>query len=165
MQLKLQQLNQSDYIKIALPIIMAGLYFYFHSFLLNAAFYLLGWYAGIGLLILDKKQLYKYYYESVHTERDRFAKLITRSLLFILSYFALSTFLITSSGSSLGIGLIAGIGLVLAFELWQSRTYVEFFNQYFIQAKKTWTAKEIDSFVKIFIVFYTFATLLSVVKF
>lgn len=165
MKLKLQTLNQSDYFKIALPVVMAGLYYFFHRFLLSTGFYLVGWYAGIGLLILDKNTLYKYYYESVHLEHDKFARLITRSLLFILAYFALSIFIITSSGSSLGMGLISGIGLVLAFELWQSRTFVEFFNQYFVQAKKSWNSREIDGFVKIYLVFYSIITLLSVVKF
>lgn len=165
MQLKLPPLSQSDYLKLLLPVAAAGLYYFFHRFWLSTGFYLAGWYLGMGLLIWDKKQFYKYYYESVHLEHDQFARLITRSLLFILAYLALAVFLVTSSGSSLGMGLVAGIGLILAFELWQSRGFVEFFNQYFIQAKKTWTSLEIDRFVKFFLIFYTIITLLSVVKF
>lgn len=165
MKLKFQSLSQSDYFKISLPIFAAVIYYFFHKFLLSTGFYLLGWYAGMALMILDKKQLYLYYYESVHLAQDKFARLITRSLLFILAYFALSIFIVTSSGSSLGMGIISGIGLILGFELWQSKDFVEFFNQYFIQAKKQWNKNEIDRFVKFFLVFYTVITFLSVIKF
>ncbi len=165
MKPKLQSLSQSDYFKLSLPIFATLIYYFFHQFLLSAGFYLLGWYAGMALLILDKNQLYRYYYESVHLDNDKFARLITRSLLFILAYLALSIFIITSSGSSLGMGIISGIGLILCFELWQSKTYVEFFNQYFIQAKKQWNKNEIDRFVKFFLVFYSVITFLSVIKF
>lgn len=165
MKLKLQSLSQSDYFKMSLPIFAGVIYYFFHNFLLSTGFYLLGWYAGLALMVFDKKYLYRYYYESVHLENDKFARLITRSLLFILAYLALSIFIITSSGSSLGMGIISGIGLILCFELWQSKNFVEFFNQYFIQAKKQWNKNEIDRFVKFFLVFYTIITLLSVIKF
>lgn len=161
--MKLSHLQQTDYLKLALPLVFAGVFFFFNRFVFSSLFYLVGWYLGLGLLIWDKNQLYKYYYESVHLEKDQFARLITRSLLFIVAYFGLSIFLITSSGSSLGMGIVAGIGLALAVELWQSKNYVEFFNQYFIQAKKTWDKKEIDWFVKLFIVFYCVTTLLGAI--
>lgn len=165
MKLKLQSLSQSDYFKISVPILAGLIYYFFHNFLLSTGFYVLGWYVGMALMILDKNYLYRYYYESVHLEHDKFARLITRSLLFILAYLALSIFIVTSSGSSLGMGLISGIGLILCFELWQSKEFVEFFNQYFIQAKKKWNKVEVNHFVKFFLVFYTIIIFFSVVKF
>lgn len=162
---KLAQLHQTDYLKLVLPLVAGLVFYFFHRFLLSTVFYVVGWYVGMAFLILDKNVLYKYYFESVHLQEDKFARLITRSLLFILAYFALTLFIVTSSGSGLGMGIVLGMGLILSLELWQSRTYVEFFNHYFIQAKKSWNAREIDNLVKVFLAFYAVMTLLSVVKF
>lgn len=165
MKLKLPPLKQTDYLKLGLPVVAAVVYYLFHQNFLAVALYVVGWFAGMGLLIWDKNQLYKYYFESVHLPNDHFARLITRSLLFILAYCVLSVFLITSGGNSLGVGMVAGIGLGLLFELWQSKTYVDFFNHYFIQAKKSWNAAEINRFVQFFIIFYIITSILGVVKF
>lgn len=163
MKLNLKNLTRIDYFKIVLPFVVGLVHYFVRRNLWGSSFYILGWFLGMLLLILDKNYLYKYYYESIHRPEDKFARLVTRSLLFILSYFALSLFLITSSGSSLGMGIILGIGLSLSYELWNSRTYVDFFNQYFIQSKKVWKAKEIDNLVKVFIAFYLFIIVLSVI--
>lgn len=165
MKLKLPPLKRTDYIKLGLPVLATVIFYVFHQNYLAVALYAVGWYAGLGLLIWDKNQLYKYYFESVHLPNDHFARLITRSLLFILAYFVLSVFLITSGGNSLGVGMVAGIGLGLLFELWQSKNYLDFFNHYFIQAKKSWTATEINRFVQFFSLFYTITSILGVVKY
>jgi hypothetical protein len=47
--------------------------------------------------------------------------LITRSVLFMVAYIPLSLFVVTSSGSWLGSGLVVGIGLVLLTELYLLR--------------------------------------------
>jgi hypothetical protein len=138
MKINIQQLNKTDYIKLAIPFLYALIFFLVRDNIWKTVFYFVGWYAGMALMYLDKNVVYKYYYESIHQKDDTFARLVTRSILFIIAYFVLSLFLVTSSGSPLGMGLIMGIGLVLAFELWNSKKFVEFFNHYFIQSKKTW---------------------------
>jgi hypothetical protein len=163
MKFNIKNLTKVDYFKIGIPFAFGVLHYLVRNNAVGSSLYVLGWFLGMILLILDKNYLYKYYYESIHLKEDKFARLVTRSLLFIFSYFLLSLFLVTSSGSSLGMGIILGIGLSLSFEMWHSRTYVDFFNQYFIQSKKVWTGKEIDNLVKVFIAFYLFISALSVI--
>ncbi|MDH5533159.1 MAG: hypothetical protein OEX81_01890 [Candidatus Pacebacteria bacterium] len=163
MKFNIKNLNKVDLIKIGLPFLFASLHYLRRGSLNESIFYVLGWFAGIVLMYLDKNQLYKYYYESIHLKDDKFARLVTRSILFIISYFGLSLFLITSSGSDLGMGIVMGIGLILGLEMWHSRSYVEFFNQYFIQSKKLWNKYDIDLLIKVFWSFYLFISIFSVI--
>lgn len=163
MKLNIQQLNKIDFLKLLIPSLMSAIYYFLHKNLWGTIFYLSGWYIGQLLMILDKKTIYKYYYESIHQKNDTFARLVTRSILFILAFFGLSLFLVTSTGSAIGMGLIMGIGLVLAFELWSSRNYVEFFNQYFIQSSRNWTKIEVTNFIRFFLVFYIIIGIFSVI--
>jgi len=142
---------------------MGVIYYLVQKNLWGAVFYSSGWYIGQLLMFADKKTVYKYYYESIHKKTDTFARLITRSILFIIAYLGLSLFIVTSTGSVIGMGLILGIGLTLSFELWSSRNYVEFFNQYFIQADRNWTKVEITNFIRLFIVFYLIINIFSVI--
>jgi len=155
-------LKKIDLVKFVIPPAYAAGFYFFNRFLLDTAFYLGGWYLGVFLLILDKQKLYQFYYKEIHEKNDRFARLITRSFFFLLAYVILAIFLITSSGSPLGIGLIMGIGLSLTFEMWQSRNFVEFFNEYFIQSKKAWTAGEINNLVLAFVAFFIITSLMSI---
>jgi hypothetical protein len=163
MKLNIQRLNKTDYIKLLIPVLYGVLYYLVRDNVWGTAYYFVGWYLGVLLMFLDKNVLYKYYYESIHQKEDKFARLVTRSIFFLLSYFGLSLFLITSSGSALGMGLIMGIGLVLSFELWNSRNYVDFFNQYFIQSTKRWDQVEITNFIRIFLAFYLIVSIISVI--
>lgn len=163
MKINIQQLNKTDLIKFLIPPLYGVIYFLVSDNWLASIYYTIGWYLGFLLMSLDKNTLYKYYYESIHKKDDKFARLVTRSILFIMSYFVLSIFLITSSGSAIGMGLVMGIGLVLSFELWNSRNYVDFFNQYFIQSKKKWNKVEITNFIRFFLVFYFLVSFLSVI--
>lgn len=163
MKLNIQQLNKTDLIKIIIPALFSLIYYFLQKNLWGTIFYLSGWYLGQLLMFSDKNIVYKYYYESIHDKNDTFARLITRSILFIIAYFGLALFIVTSTGSAIGMGLILGIGLVLAFELWNSRTYVEFFNQYFIQSNRNWKQTEITNFIRFFLAFYVVICILSVI--
>lgn len=158
----MKKLNKPEHLKFVLPIVFGLLFFFFNRLWLPSLLYVLGWYAGMALLIADKKKLYLYYFQSIHENQDKFARLITRSLLFIMAYVVLTIFMLTSSGSSFGMGLVLGIGVILAEEMWLSRNYGEFFNHYFIQGKKTWTNKEINWLVGGFLVFFIISCLFSV---
>lgn len=163
MKINIQQLNKTDLLKFVIPLVYGIGFFLVKDNLFGSLYYVAGWYFGFLLMYMDKTTLYKYYYESIHKENDKFARLVTRSILFIMSYFVLSIFLITSSGSAIGMGLIMGIGLVLCFELWNSRNYVDFFNQYFVQAKNNWTQVDITNFIRVFLGFYIILSFFSVI--
>lgn len=163
MKFNIKNLNKADYLKVGLPLLFTLLHYLRKDNFNESIFYILGWGAGIALMYLDKNQLYKYYYESIYLKDDKFARLVTRSILFIISYFGLALFLITSSGSNFGIGIIMGIGLILGLEMWHSKLYIEFFNQYFIQSKKLWNKSDIDMFIKVFWSFYLFISIFSVI--
>lgn len=159
----LAKLKKLEYLKYFLPLILGVIYYFSKGLMIASIIYVVGWYVGILLMILDKKRLYRFYYESIHQKEDRFARLITRSLLFMIAYVVLAVFLITSSGSSLGVGIVLGIGAVLAEEVWLSRKYVEFFNQYFIQSNKKWTAREIERLAYFAMAFFVLSSIFSVI--
>lgn len=103
---------------------------------------------GMGLLIADEFFFYQYYNELNNQEMtnekkflmfqsNKDAFLATRSTLFLLVFVPLSFFVVTSTGSFLGIGLIMGLLLGLLVEMWQLRNQVELFNQRFWEQVKT----------------------------
>lgn len=156
------KINKFDLLKFILPLAYLPFFYWFNRSLLQLALYGLGWYLGLGLLILDKQVLYKYYYHRIKKTKEQFAKLITRSLLFMLALVVLTIFMVTSTGSNLGKGLVIGIGLGLSIEMWQSRHFVKFFNQYFIQAHTAWTQREIMWLVYGFISFWLVMSVFSI---
>ena len=101
---------------------------------------LLGFYLGFALLWGDGKFLYALY----NPTRPEPKRLITRSILFLIAYLALSVFIITSSGNILGVGMILGIGLQLALELVENRIDYDLFHTRFLfQIKRRFSPAEI----------------------
>lgn len=88
---------------------------------------------GLGLFLMlgDEKYLQKIYLDELEEKI-----LITRSPLFILILPFLSIFVLTSTGSVAGIGLIMALNLVIFIEIWQLSTKEELFNQNFLQNTK-----------------------------
>ena len=91
---------------------------------LSGLLFLIGMYLGSLLLYADEQWLYDFYKEQesevVHKqEQPSFSpRLITRSALFLLALIPLTIFVVTSSGSLLGFGMILGIQLGLVIEIW-----------------------------------------------
>ncbi|NLG06607.1 MAG: hypothetical protein GX559_02830 [Candidatus Pacebacteria bacterium] len=88
---------------------------------------------GLGLFLMlgDEKYLQKIYLDELEEKI-----LITRSPLFILILPFLSIFVLTSTGSVVGIGLIMALNLVILIEIWQLSTKEDLFNQNFLQNTK-----------------------------
>ncbi len=113
----------------------------------STIFLLSGFYLGNILLWADGAFLYPYYNE-LRTEPKQ---LITRSATFILAYILLALFVITSSGSYIGMGIVLGIGLTLFAELYSCKDNPELFHQQFLsQLKRTLSQEEITKLVHAF---------------
>lgn len=110
---------------------------------------------GMGLLEIDETVLFKYYVdqESVDTKK----RLVTRSLLFILLLFPLGLFLLTSTGSAIGVGMFLSILSGLSLEFFLLRKNRAGFQERFLHQLK----REItDSEHQLFTTFFIGATIL-----
>lgn len=79
----------------------------------QVVWFVLGSYIGNLLLWIDGAVLYPRYNE-LQTYPQ---KLITRSILFVLAFCGAALFILTSSGSSLGAGIVIGLGISLIGEM------------------------------------------------
>ncbi len=110
----------------------------------NLIFFTVGTLLGTILMDLDEAVFYKYYLEKTETN----VKLITRSLLFMISLLPLGIFIVTSTGSEIGIGLFLGILTTISIELIIYRNSIELFHSRFLsQLKRKLTVQEIMYFV------------------
>lgn len=127
----------------------------------------LGMYGGFGLLLADVEWLHQFYQEpSTQTpEHELFSpKYITRSALFMLTLFPLTIFILTSTGSSIGMGMLLGILLGLSLEMFSLRSNsVEFQAQFLSQVKRPFSAEEIEWIALLFCGFSILITLLVVI--
>lgn len=113
----------------------------------STIFFLSGFYLGNLLLWADGRFLYPFYNE-LRTEPKQ---LITRSVVFMIAYVFLALFVVTSSGSYIGTGMIFGIGLTLLSELYVLRTDSAAFHQKFLfQLKRQLSPIELQRFIQIF---------------
>lgn len=103
-------------------------------------FFIVAYGVGLFLMLGDEKYLQKIYSDELEEKI-----LITRSPLFLLVLPFLSIFMLTSTGSIVGMGLILGLNLVVIIEIWQLASNEEIFNQFFLQrVKKQITLSEIQ---------------------
>lgn len=125
----------------------------------------LGLVIGVILMALDEFVLYKYYLDPIKSDESAKSsdiKLITRSLLFIISLIPLGIFIITSTGSEMGIGLFLGIITILLIELISFRKNINSFHKRFLsQLKIKLSAQEVKYFVAIFSFFTMIFVLLT----
>lgn len=144
---------------------------------LDVALFVIGLCLGVVLLALDEKVLHKYYADESkqtngtemqtndtnmqtegaemqmsHTSHQSHTPLVTRSLLFICMLFPLGLFLLTSTGSALGVGTFLGIILGLSLELFSLRTNQnEFKKRFLYQLKRDITPEEQKAAVTAFV--------------
>jgi len=94
---------------------------------------------GIFLLYLDEHILYRLYTEKIGSsvqDSSHFPSLASRNFLFLLILPFLSIFVLTSSGSILGIALILAINFYLLIEMWQLRDEPLLFKDRFLATFK-----------------------------
>lgn len=142
----------SLFIQYAIPLVYSAA-FLFLRVLPNDGTYLqviwlvLGFYLGFLLLWIDERFLYVRY----NTLQTLPKELITRSVLFALSYLVLLVFIVTSTGSLLGVGMVFGIGVQLVIEYFEARGNPEYFHKKFLfQLKRQLSSEEIARMILIF---------------
>ena len=144
---------QTTIAKFILLGLLAGAFFFFtldaKVLWLPLAQFSLGLLAGVGLLKFDKMVLAPRYNDETHQF------VITRSLLFLLSFAAVSVWMITSSGSIVGNGLALGIASSLLVEMTHVRLDVDAFHQTFlVQINKRYSQQDITRLVSVAWVFF-----------
>jgi hypothetical protein len=104
-----------------LPFLLAPLFYFAFSSIWQFAFFCGGIGIALVLMWLDQTVLYRYY-----SEPEQPVQLVTRSPLFFVAYIPMTLYVITSSGSPLGMGLVLAIGIILATELfiWRNNPQV-----------------------------------------
>ena len=119
----------------------------------HALFFAVGLLIGAALLEADENYLYKFYTEeSSQTSQTTHKQMATRSVLFIASLFPLGLFLMTSTGSPVGVGVFLGVSITLAFEFFSFRNNkADFEKRFLYQLKREITVQEHKSFVWLFI--------------
>ena len=98
---------------------------------------------GIALLFADEQFLYKLYQEkidSTYNNPTQFSDLASRNLLFLLALPPLSIFVLTSSGSILGIAMVMAINSYLLAEMWQLKDEFLLFKDRFLAMSKIQTS-------------------------
>jgi hypothetical protein len=75
-------------------------------------------------------------------------KLLTRSALFLIVYIFMTIFVLTSTGSVVGFGIMLGMGLHYTVDFWRySKDPKKFAKQYLWQVKRVLSPQEIRAFV------------------
>ena len=135
------------------PVLIAILYYLLRLAPQDQSFFqvilfLAGTYVGNLILWMDGAFFYPKYNE-LQTYPQ---KLMTRSLLFLIAFVALGVFVVTSSGSSLGAGVVIGIGISLFGEMVAYfRSNPQFFQQRFLyQLNRHVSLNELRGIVIIF---------------
>lgn len=118
--------------------------FFFVTELTLYLLFIFGGLVGMALLILDELIFYQHYNENqlqenkitqLNTLKDKDELktpfLATRSVLFVAVLIPLSFFIFTSTGSTLGIGLVMSLLLGIILEMWQYRDNQKLFNERF----------------------------------
>lgn len=120
----------------------------------------LGLVLGFLFLLFDKKVAFKFYINNQQLGQS--IGLITRSIIFLFAYIPLALFVITSSGSPMGSGMIVAMGFTYLFELWQLRNNPALFAEKFLwQTGNAWSRKEVKMFVRIFIIIILLLSVLT----
>jgi hypothetical protein len=123
-------------ISFLLPLLYVPVFYFAFADVFMFAWFVVGVLGGVFLMWIDEKLLFRYYTEATQVH------LITRSPMFIAAYVPLAVFVITSSGSAIGVGLIQGIGLLLTWELLKVRKDPVAFNARFYQEQHQVTHQE-----------------------
>lgn len=111
---------------------------------------------GEALLFADRLSLYRYYDEG----RSSVPNLVTRSVLFMLALVPLGVFILSSTGSRLGAGVLLGLVAGLASEVWWYRGDPNLFHELFLfQVKRRLDEQEVQ------VVVYSLLSLVALITF
>ncbi len=169
-----------------LPFVFSGIFIvHFNEHPLQFGLFLIGVWLGFAFILLDR------FLHALYVEPDlEFSKkvqsalkhkqyknlltlmskeslveqthLISRSTIFIISYMAISIYVITSTTNALGKGLVLGIGLHYCLDLLIYKDNVnEFVDQFLWQVKRKFNQAELKWLVGGFVFYFVMLTLLA----
>lgn len=149
---------------VVLPLLLSLPYYFAFSSLTAWLLFVGGSVLGAALLIIDEKLGYQWYREPDQiTLSSDSIHLITRSLVFVGVYVPLALFIVTSSGSPLGMGLVLGMGLGLGLEMWLWGIHPELYQQRFgWQINHQFSVAHVRQVTGFFTVFLAILLLLAV---
>ncbi len=164
-----------------IPLFIYGVIFFFRfSHSLEYGLFLAGLSMGYFFIIIDHLLYFYYAVDSIPfvqhgrslfkqkryiallrfalKNRNSMTRMITRSVLFVGVYIPLSFYIITSSQSTIGLGLVLGLGLRMVWDMIRFYRYTDYFQEIFLwQITRSLSAKEIRILVAIFVgIFLTF---------
>lgn len=168
---------------LALPLLYSAVFFWSFLSVVDAALFSVGVVSGMNILLIDRLlhafYLYPEYEFSTLLQGEWRKKnwkgilhllgqaepfqeqLMTRSVLFLLCYVFLAIFVLTSTGSIIGIGVILGMGLRYVLDFWRlSKVPEQFARQFLWQVKRQFTPQEIRGIVVVSTALFLVITLL-----
>lgn len=95
----------------------------------NIILFVLGLVAGAGLMVADATTLWRFYQSYVSSNGKKM--MLTRALLFLIAYWPLAIFVVTTATNTFGQGVILAMGAVIGWEMWQRHQNPEAFKEYF----------------------------------
>lgn len=135
----------------------AGLFFFFAT-TLNWLWFVIGLGVGVGLLWADQQWLWRWYADKAQPF------VITRMFVFILVLIPLSIFIVTSSGSYLGQGLVLGMILNYTIDLGFSYRSATRFQRQFLAGTTIQLSALQRSWSLVFaVIFVSVLTIMSIV--
>jgi len=150
---------------VALQILMALLssfaYYFFvagadGTKLLQVGIFVLGLFLGVLFLFLDQSFFAPKYFQQGVAKKV----VMTRSFLFVLALIPLGIFLITSSGSNLGMGMYFALfsGIIIEMIL-QRNDSVRFNNLFLSQLKTPFAASQVKMYLSGLVLFWIYLIL------
>lgn len=127
-----------------LYLVFLTLFYFFGKYidLKGIIFFMLGSLLGATLMLIDEKVLATRY-----NNPDQIY-LATRSTIFIMALIPLSLFIVTSSGSLIGLGIILTVCSGIFFEMFEFRRDIKkFHNRFLLQINKVYDQRAVNSTV------------------
>lgn len=95
---------------------------------------------------------YQHYLQLIFLNQNLLQGLLSRSLVFLVVFFPLAVVVLTTSSWVLGKGVVLGLGLKIAMELFVSKNDLDLFNQRFVSGhNQSLDQKQISQIVTLFI--------------
>jgi hypothetical protein len=154
-------------LSILLPLLYSAIFFFSFPSIVSFVIFAVGIVVGSGMILVDRI-LHAFYLFPEHEFnvliREEWRKknifgvlkmlqladpyqdqLMTRSVLFLVIYWILAVFVLTSTGSVLGVGIILGMGLRYVIDFWNVRKQPEVFvHQFLWQVRHQFTKQQVN---------------------
>lgn len=173
-----------SFFHFALPAIYSLLFLFVYQPPQRFITFLIGLYVGFCLLFLDrvlhiffiepeaeysqilidtlKQKKILLFFKTLLLSRSLQKHLITRSILFLTAYAGTALFVITSTGSTIGTGIVLGIGLHYCFDFFRYAQNSNLLHTHFLwQVKKSFQQQEVWALCGAVCIFFLLLTVLA----